>query len=107
MSGSAKNVALREAVITALLVIAGVLLAICMFAAGLFWRGKPAMKGTAPGDVSVQSLGFEVGIEPRFCKFVEARLFGERGRMGETSWRSPARALAQFNCKTTDWVNRP
>jgi len=56
MSGSAKNVALREAVITALLVIAGVLLAICMFAAGLFWRGKPVMKGTAAGDVSVQNF---------------------------------------------------
>jgi hypothetical protein len=34
-------------IITALLVIAGVLLAICLFAAGLLWREKPTTKGTS------------------------------------------------------------
>lgn len=34
----------REAIITFLLVITGIVLAICLFAAGLLWRGKPRTK---------------------------------------------------------------
>src|ERR1700745_3631044 len=34
----------QEAAISALLVIAGIVLAICLFAAGLLWRGKPKTK---------------------------------------------------------------
>ena len=40
----AKSAAQREAIISSLLVIAGIVLAICLFAAGLFWRGKPTTK---------------------------------------------------------------
>ena len=36
----------RDVVITVLLVIAGIILAICLFAAGLLWREKPTTKGT-------------------------------------------------------------
>lgn len=44
MASTAKNDKRRDIVVNALLVIAGVLLAICLFGAGLFWRGKPATK---------------------------------------------------------------
>ena len=40
MASKAKGVARRENIITALLLIAGALLALALFAAGALWRGK-------------------------------------------------------------------
>jgi len=45
MLSPAKRTERQETAITALLVIAGIALAICLFAAGLLWRGKPKTKG--------------------------------------------------------------
>jgi hypothetical protein len=60
----AKSAARREAIITSLLVIAGIVLAICLFAAGLFWRGKPTTK-RAFADGSGKPVGQITGLSGR------------------------------------------
>jgi len=49
MASKAKNEKRRYVVVNALLVIAGVLLAICLFGAGLLWRGKTSTKALSVG----------------------------------------------------------
>lgn len=60
----AKGTARREAIITSLLVIAGIVLAICLFAAGLFWRGKPTAK-RAFADGTGKPVGQITGLSGR------------------------------------------
>jgi hypothetical protein len=45
MMNPAKRTERQEAAITALLMIAGIVLAICLFAAGLFWGASQEPKG--------------------------------------------------------------
>ena len=49
MTTSAKRTARHQAVITIVLVVAGMVLAACLFAAGLLWRGKPLRKEALTG----------------------------------------------------------
>jgi len=52
----------REALIIALLVVVGIVLAFCMFAAGVLWRSRPAKQSLfSPRALSAASSAFEIG----------------------------------------------
>jgi len=57
---SAKRTARHETLITIVLVVAGMVLAACLFAAGLLWKGKPsrkeAFKGQSESAVPLQGV---------------------------------------------------
>ena len=68
MTSSAKHGGRQDVVITVLLVLAGIALAICLFAAGLFWRGKPTTKGTARSGAETRCNGNSSRNEEEKCE---------------------------------------
>ena len=62
MAATTRSSRRREALITALLVIVGIVLAICMFAAGVLWRSRPARQSSFRlGPSPRQVPDFEIG----------------------------------------------
>ena len=84
MASSARKTERQEAVITVLLVIAGILLAICIFAAGLLWRGKPRTHdvSTAAKHAGTDMLPFFTPEGLPTC-FPDRRLAGRRKTVKE------------------------
>jgi len=63
-----KRSARREMLITALLIIAGVLLAICLFAAGLRWKSEPTTKGAFGQRSEMRAVHFQICNEEELCE---------------------------------------
>jgi len=62
MTSTAKTAARREAIIVALLVIVGAVLAFVLFAAGALWRGRSSAEHPR---TSISTPARETGAEPK------------------------------------------